>query len=526
MVVSMKSVKVSLLGRFQAVPEKKSGWTTQDVADLYRIADQLTQFGFPVSLQTGLSEENDPWAVFERDSTSDVVVHVARIDGELIIADVVRDRIYRGLNFRSLADKLLAEAPLTLPRAEDRSNVVLHPRMVMIAFVAAAFVLSDFTKPTVVKVGELEGDADAVPPEEAAQNLVDKYSGRDGPVGMGGAQVAALTAGLYALSLHLVQDIAKNNVEVSENTEQGQSNLFQKAVYTQDTQELQFDIPVALNAQELTDKSLVQGLSIESDADVTDVMRFGLDDDTNLVAPSVAVASMVQDVTMLKTVVAASKHAFYEKEFSQESVSDQPDADPSATSSSEPSATSSADPSADPSATSSSDPSADPSATSSSEPSTRDISAAEVLDLVVSSVTVMKIPVLRYDDIGEGDVVVKASKLAPSLVDVSEMPSNSFSPLLKTGSQLDTALNPNDHYVLINELSQSIYLTSDLTDVLVYDGGDIEVYGFEFGKDQIAFTESFTPRDWLETVSVVGRDVLLVGQGGSVTLFDALEDFV
>ena len=518
MVVSVKSVKVSLLGRFQAVPEKKSGWTTQDVADLYRIADQLTQFGFPVSLQTGLSEENDPWAVFERDSTSEVVVHVARIDGELIIADVVRDRIYRGLNFRSLADKLLAEAPLTLPRAEDRSNVVLHPRMVMIAFVAAAFVLSDFTKPTVVKVGELEGDADAVSPEEAAQNLiavssgssgtnlVDKYAGRDGPVGMGGAQVAALTAGLYALSLHLVQDIAKNNVEVSENTEQGQTNLFQKAVYTQDTRELQFDIPVALNAQELTDKSLVQGLSVERDADVTDVMRFGLDDDTNLVAPSVAVASMVQDVTMLKTVVANSKHAFYEKESSQESVSDKHDADPSA----------------DPSAASS----ADPSATSSADPSAQGISTAEVFDLVSSSVTVMKMPVLRYDDIGEGDVVVKASKLASSVVDVGEMPSNSFAPLLKIDSQLGAALNPTDHYVLISELSQSIYLTSNLTDVLVYNGGDVEVYGFEFGKDQIVFTESFTPRDWLETVSVVGRDVLLVGQGGSVTLFDALEIFV
>ena len=138
----------------------------------------------------------------------------------------------------------------------------------------------------------------------------------------------------------------------------------------------------------------------------------------------------------------------------------------------------------------------------------------------------MKMPVLRYDDIGEGDVVVKASKLASSVVDVGEMPSNSFAPLLKIDSQLGAALNPTDHYVLISELSQSIYLTSNLTDVLVYNGGDVEVYGFEFGKDQIVFTESFTPRDWLETVSVVGRDVLLVGQGGSVTLFDALEIFV
>ena len=509
MVMATNLGKVSLFGRRPLHPSKARGWTSQDIADLYWIAEQLTQLGFPVSTQTGQSDEGDPWAVLERHGTGEVVVHLARIDGELIVADVVRERTYRGSDFRSLAEKLMADAPLTLPRIEDRGNVVLHPRMVMIAFVAAAFVLSEFAAPSAAEAEEFEGDASVVPQPKADQgqmesssaplniDLVDKTSARDGLGGMGAAQITALTAGLYALSLHLMPnpDVIEGQVGVPESAELEQTSSLDNPTYAPFTLSPLFENPnlLVLSAKEPDTLSLVEDTPVQGEADMKSIARLSVESDANSAILSIAVSLQVQDDTTFEVPAIAFKQSSYKQDStSQVSVSDGPTAEPTIAL------------------------------------SEQSISAVEVFNLVSASVIVVDkswLPVFNFDGDVEGAVVVRSSDFSDTGINVAELASIPALLAPEANMPLDAILPPIDFYLLVGELSQSIHLTPDLSNILIYASGDVEVSGFTFGRDSIVFIEDFTPLDWLESVNVVDLDVVLVGQGGSVTLLGAVETF-
>ena len=69
-----KKHKSSLVSR-----EKQ--WNNQDIADFYRAMEILTQAGLETEVDSGITDEGDPWFVFIRPDTGDVVAHFARIDG-------------------------------------------------------------------------------------------------------------------------------------------------------------------------------------------------------------------------------------------------------------------------------------------------------------------------------------------------------------------------------------------------------------------------------------------------------------
>lgn len=125
----------------------RQDWSQQELAELYRVRDRLTQSGVPLSVETGLTDEGDPWAVFVHGDTGDSVVHIARLDGEIVVANLLADVVFRGPDFRAITDRMLEAAPLVMPRpAQGGGKVVLHPRSVFTAFVAAAVVLSEFVR--------------------------------------------------------------------------------------------------------------------------------------------------------------------------------------------------------------------------------------------------------------------------------------------------------------------------------------------------------------------------------------------
>lgn len=125
--------------------ERPRDWTTQEVAELYRVRDRLADAGLAIALATGASDEGDPWAVFETIDTGEVVVHVARIDGQLVVVNPATSACYRGLDFRAVTDRMLAGADAAV-QPKKASNVVPHPRSVLTAFVAAAVVLAEMTR--------------------------------------------------------------------------------------------------------------------------------------------------------------------------------------------------------------------------------------------------------------------------------------------------------------------------------------------------------------------------------------------
>jgi hypothetical protein len=127
-------------------PVRSTNWAAQELAELYRVSDRLGEAGLRVVVDSGLSDEGEPWAVFEQCDTGDVIVHIARIDGELVVVNAITNQVYRGANFRSVTDQMLRDAPLAMPREPAHSNVVIHPRAVLTAFVAAAVVLTEMVR--------------------------------------------------------------------------------------------------------------------------------------------------------------------------------------------------------------------------------------------------------------------------------------------------------------------------------------------------------------------------------------------
>jgi len=126
------------------VLEPKMPWQNQDLAELYRVRDRLAAVGLSVEVDSGVSDEGDPWFIYQQSGTDTVVVHIARIDTEIHVINCITGRVYVGASFREVSDRMLEDAPMVLgSRLRRSANVVLHPSAFLTAFVAAAIMLLD-----------------------------------------------------------------------------------------------------------------------------------------------------------------------------------------------------------------------------------------------------------------------------------------------------------------------------------------------------------------------------------------------
>ncbi|WP_299439970.1 hypothetical protein [uncultured Rhodospira sp.] len=198
----------SLVSIPEYVRERAAGrisgqWTNQERAELTRVVNLLGQAGLPVETDSGLTDEGDPWMVFVRPDTGDVIAHFARIDGRFVAAGTNAGVVVEGDSFRDVVDKILARQPLLMsgtgpmtsfggrhagsaervtgtgdraaPRATDSGDNVTtlftHPSVVLAAFVATALMQAR-------KAGETAG-----PSPSAAGAGKAPLDGRTSPVG-------------------------------------------------------------------------------------------------------------------------------------------------------------------------------------------------------------------------------------------------------------------------------------------------------------------------------------------------------
>jgi hypothetical protein len=117
------------------------GWTTADRARLSELADRLAADGGRVEVVYGVTDEGDPWCVI-KDDQEEVLVHIARIDGQFVIHDAAADAIQEGDTLWSACDRLLGE-----DWRDQRDDVVvsLSQRQMqsVIALVVAATFIHD-----------------------------------------------------------------------------------------------------------------------------------------------------------------------------------------------------------------------------------------------------------------------------------------------------------------------------------------------------------------------------------------------
>jgi len=118
-------------------------WTNDELAELYRVVDLLGRAGLSVATDMGMSDEGDPWFVFCRVDNEEVIAHFARIDGVFVAASIAVDETFRGANFRAIVDRMVSSQPLVVPAASPGSRLLLHPAVLLTAFVATALAHSE-----------------------------------------------------------------------------------------------------------------------------------------------------------------------------------------------------------------------------------------------------------------------------------------------------------------------------------------------------------------------------------------------
>lgn len=121
---------------------KKKRWSNQDIADFYRAVDILKQAGLNTDVDSGVTDEGDPWFVFLRPENGDVIAHFAQIDGRFIAVSALNQEVYSGRDIRGIVDQLLDRHPTLLPQSKTGGRLFLHPTAALSAFLAAAFILT------------------------------------------------------------------------------------------------------------------------------------------------------------------------------------------------------------------------------------------------------------------------------------------------------------------------------------------------------------------------------------------------
>lgn len=91
---------------FTPRPNAGGGWTAAERARLSELADRLAADGVKVEVVYGVTDEGDPWCVI-KDDQEEVLIHVARINGQFVVHDASADAIQEGETLWSACDRLL-----------------------------------------------------------------------------------------------------------------------------------------------------------------------------------------------------------------------------------------------------------------------------------------------------------------------------------------------------------------------------------------------------------------------------------
>ena len=113
-------------------------WTSIELAEFYRVVEILGQAGIGVEFERGMTDEGDPWLVFCRPGSGDVVAHFARIGPQYVVDHPLLGEPLRGAAFADLIDAFIQHFPAAQPRRAGRvGRLWVHPAASLVALVAA-----------------------------------------------------------------------------------------------------------------------------------------------------------------------------------------------------------------------------------------------------------------------------------------------------------------------------------------------------------------------------------------------------
>jgi len=129
---------------FRKTKANAVGWRPDDLAECYRVVDLLSRSGLPISIDSGLTDEGEPWAIILRDDTGDVLLHMARLDGTFVVVSAAGPIAQRGESLRAVLDAAVQTGGLAMltrhSPSRDSEILRLHPAALLAAFIATALV--------------------------------------------------------------------------------------------------------------------------------------------------------------------------------------------------------------------------------------------------------------------------------------------------------------------------------------------------------------------------------------------------
>lgn len=123
----------------------RDGWTVSELGRLAELAERLSARGAKVDVVYGSSDIGEPWCVIT-DGDDEVLIHVARIDGQFVIYDAAEDAVQEGESLWEAFDHLLGpdwrnereDVVVALPLRQAQAVIAL---VVAVGFIAESALL-------------------------------------------------------------------------------------------------------------------------------------------------------------------------------------------------------------------------------------------------------------------------------------------------------------------------------------------------------------------------------------------------
>lgn len=107
-------------------------WSNDEKAQFARIQKLLADAGVFVDIEHGRTDEGDPWCVLCSGASGEVIIHVARIDGQYLFDSAALPRTIEGRSLDDCAQRFIDDAALLARRPRQESKILLHPSSLLV----------------------------------------------------------------------------------------------------------------------------------------------------------------------------------------------------------------------------------------------------------------------------------------------------------------------------------------------------------------------------------------------------------
>jgi hypothetical protein len=172
----------------------RGAWSQTEIAEFYRIGHLMGRLGWKLDIETGASDEGEPWLIFCDRASGEVVSHFARIDDGYVLDGAGLDAPLTGRSFRALLEQYvdkIAHVPSASAISARAATTLAHPLASAVVLVAAMCAAADVV-PTGdsdphVSLAELLADGAWRLREEVARLEADPAQGRSASLDFAGA---------------------------------------------------------------------------------------------------------------------------------------------------------------------------------------------------------------------------------------------------------------------------------------------------------------------------------------------------